>query len=237
MATLLGRVGEVEIVAECGDGAKAVEAIRTLSPDLVFLDVQMPEFSGFEVLQTVGPADMPLVVFATAHDEYAVRAFEAHALDYLLKPFDEERVRRAVDRAREELAKSRRPRGRLEALVRSLRLDRQYLQRLVVKARGRVLFLKVSEVEWFEAAGNYVTAHVGAAQHLIRDTVAALEGKLDPEQVARIHRSKIVNLERVRELSAWFHGEQVLILKDGTELRVGRAFRARLQRFVDNIVE
>jgi two-component system LytT family response regulator len=237
LTALLRGGGNVDIVAECSDGGQAVEAIRTLSLDLVFLDVQMPELDGFEVLQTVGPDDMPLVVFATAHDEYAVRAFEAHALDYLLKPFDEERLRRVVDRAREELAKRHDPTERLEALVRSLRLDRHYLQRLVVKARGRVLFVKVSDVDWFEAAGNYVTAHIGVAQHLIRETVSALEGKLDPEQFVRIHRSTIVNLERVRELSAWSRGEQLLALKDGITLHVGRAFRTRLQRFVDNALE
>lgn len=237
IAALLKGAGDVEVVAECGDGAKAVEAIRTLSPDLVFLDVQMPEFGGFEVLQAVGPAQMPLVVFATAHDEYAVRAFEAHALDYLLKPFEEERLRHAVDRAREELAKRRFPTDRLEALVRSLRRDRQYLRRLVVKARGRVLFLKVQDVDWFEAAGNYVMAHIGSAEHLIRDTLAAVEGKLDPEQFVRTHRAIIVNLERVRELSPWSRGEQILILKDGTTLNVGRAYRTRLQRFLNNALE
>ncbi len=237
LAAFLQSVGDVQVVGECGNGAEAVEAIRDLAPDLAFLDVQMPEFNGFEVLQSIGPDRMPLVVFATAYDDYAVRAFEAHALDYLLKPFGEERLRQAVVRAREELGRKRVWAGGLEALVLELRRERRYLRRLVVKAGGRVIFLRAADVDWFEAAGNYVTLHVGTVQHLIRDTVGALETKLDPELFVRIHRSTIVNLDRVRELSPWFRGEQMITLKDGTSLAVGRAFRRRLQRFVHNIAE
>jgi two-component system, LytTR family, response regulator len=237
IAAFLQSVGDVQVVGECGNGAEAVESIRDLAPDLVFLDVQMPEFNGFEVLQSVGADRMPLVVFATAYDDYAVRAFEAHALDYLLKPFDEERLCQAVARAREELGRKRVTAGGLEALVQELRRERRYLRRLVVKAGGRVIFLLAADVDWFEAAGNYVTLHVGTAQHLIRDTVGALETKLDPELFVRIHRSTIVNLDRVRELSPWFRGEQMITLTDGTSLAVGRAFRHRLRRFVDNVAE
>jgi two-component system, LytTR family, response regulator len=237
IAALLEGVSDVEVVGECASGAEAVAAIEEQAPDVVFLDVQMPEFDGFDVLQAVGPDRMPLVVFATAHDEYAVRAFEAHALDYLLKPFDDERLRRALDRAREELAKRQVPADRLQALVESLRRDRRYLQRLVVRARGRVVFLRAAEVDWIEAAANYATLHVGASEYLVRDTVASLESKLDPEQFLRIHRSTIVNLDRVSGVSAWVRGEQALALKDGTRLTVGRAFRGRLKRFLDNVVE
>jgi two-component system LytT family response regulator len=237
IASLVEDAADVTVAAECGGGAEAVAAIQDDKPDLVFLDVQMPEIDGFDVLQAVGPERMPLVVFATAYDEYAVRAFEAHALDYLLKPFDDDRLRQALDRAREELARRRVHGGGLQALVESLRRDRRYLRRLVVKAHGRVLFLRAAEVDWLEAAANYVVLHVGSNEYLVRDTVADLEVKLDPEQFVRVHRSTIVNLDRVKELSAWARGEQALTLKDGTQLTVGRAFRSRLQRFLDNALD
>jgi two-component system LytT family response regulator len=234
VATLLRRFTDVEIVRECKDGADAVDAINELSPDLVFLDVQMPDVDGFEVLQSLGPERMPLVVFTTAYDEYAVRAFEAHALDYLLKPFDEERMAEALARARQELTKRHLATERLTALSRSLLRDHRYLRRVVVKSGSRVLFLPVGEVDWFEAAANYIGLHVGGQEYLMRDTVAALERKLDPDQFVRIHRSTIVNLDRVRELSPWGGGDQALSLKDGTVLTVGRAFRRRLERFLRN---
>jgi len=237
VAALLKASSDAEVVGECGDGAEAVTAIQEQAPDLVFLDVQMPELDGFEVLQAVGPDRMPLVVFATAYDEFAVRAFEAHALDYLLKPLDDQRFARSLERARQELLKMQPHTDRLEALVQSLRRDRRYLRRLVVKARGRVRFLRVADVDWIEADGNYVTVHLGRDQCLIRETVASLATKLDPEQFVRIHRSAIVNLDRALELSPWSRGEQALVLKDGTQLSVGRAFRGRLQRFLDNALE
>jgi len=236
VAALLRPFPEVEVVRECASGAEAVDAINELAPDLVFLDVQMPDFDGFDVLQSVASGRMPLIVFTTAYDEYAVRAFEAHALDYLLKPFDEDRLGMALARARQELAKPHVVTERLAALSRSLPRDHKYLRRLVVKSGSRVLFLPVSDVDWFEAAGNYVALHVGGQEHLIRDTVAALERKLDPDQFVRVHRSTIVNLDRVRELSPWAGGDQALTLKDSTSLRVGRAFRSRLERFLRNTV-
>lgn len=236
IASLLEGQADVTIVAECASGAEAVVAIRDEQPDLVFLDVQMPELDGFDVLRAACPERAPLVVFATAYDEYAVRAFETHALDYLLKPIDDDRFRRTLERAREELAGRRGRHDGLQALIASLRSDRRYLRRLVVKAAGRVLFLRASDVDWVEAAANYVVLHVGSSEHLMRDALAGLELKLDPEQFVRIHRSTIVNLDRVKDLSAWVRGEQVLTLKDGTRLAVGRAFRQRLQRFLDNAV-
>ncbi len=237
IASLLRSEQDVEIVGECGDGAEAVARIVELAPDLVFLDVQMPEIDGFEVLEAVGSERMPRVIFVTAYDSYALRAFEAQALDYLLKPFDDERFARALDRARKELAQP--PplleRG-LRALIESLPRDRKFLQRLVVKAGGRVLFLRTSDVDWFEASGNYVTLHLGRESHLLRTTMSALAPKLDPEQFVRIHRSAIVNLDRVKELLPWFRGELTLVLHDGTRLTVGRAFRERLQHLLKNVV-
>ncbi len=235
IAGLLEAEPDVEIVGECADGAAAVQDILALSPDLVFLDVQMPEFDGFDVLHAVGTERMPLVVFATAYDAYAVKAFEANALDYLLKPFDEERFHRSLERAREEIQKTQLVRGEgLQALIRALGDSRRHLRRLAVKDRGRVLFLPAGDVDWFEAAGNYVTLHVGSSEYLIRDTVSGLEARLDPDQFVRIHRSTIVNLDRVQGLAPWAQGEQVMTLKDGTTLTVGRAFRGRLDHLLRN---
>ena len=236
LTALLRDEQDVELLGECAGGAEAVQAILERTPDLVFLDVQMPDFDGFEVLQAIAPGQMPLVIFATAYDEYAIRAFDAHALDYLVKPFDEDRFHRAIGRARDEIEKRRMARiGRLEALTRSLGNEGHFLRRIAVKHHGSVRILRATEVDWFEAADNYVTLHVAGSEYLIRDTVNSLEGKLDPEEFVRVHRAVIVNLDRVLELSAWFHGEQVLTLKDGTRLTVGRAFRGRLQRLLTNM--
>jgi two-component system LytT family response regulator len=194
----------------------------------------MPDIDGFDVLEAVGPENMPVVIFATAYDQYAVQAFDVHALDYLLKPFDEERFRRTLERARQHLERTREaPERTLRALLASLQERRKYLQRLVVKSGGRIFFLKVADIDWFEASGNYVTLHVGRSSHLVRGTMTTLEGRLDPDRFLRVRRSAIVNLERVKELQPWFKGEQVLVLTDGTRLTVGRAFRDRLERLLE----
>jgi len=229
IASLLKPEADVEIAGECSTGADAINKIEVLSPDLVFLDVQMPEINGFEVVDAVGPESMPLVIFATAYDGYALKAFDAHAFDYLLKPFDEERFRHALDRARRELQRPRTASEMpLRSLLDSLRKGSSYLSRLAVKSCGRIIFIKAKEIDWVEASGNYVTLHVGRESHLVRTTMNALEPKLDSEQFVRIHRSTIVNLDRIQELQPWFRGEQVLMLKDGTKLKVGRVFRDRL---------
>ncbi len=234
IASLLKAEPDVEIVGECADGADAVAKIVELSPDLVFLDVQMPDIDGFDVLEAIGPQRMPAVIFATAYDQYAVRAFDVHALDYLLKPFDEERFRRTLERARRHLDQRREePEHALRALLASIQERRRYLQRLVVRSGGRIFFLRVSDVDWFEASANYVTLHVGRAQHLVRGTMNTLEARLDPDRFLRVRRSAIVNVDRVKELEPWFKGEQVLVLTDGTRLTVGRAFRDRLARLLD----
>lgn len=235
IAQLLRRETEIEIVGECADGESAVHSILSLSPQVVFLDVQMPEMDGFEVLQALGSAKPPLVVFVTAYDKYAIRAFDVHAVDYLLKPFDSERFRKTLDRVKDELRRGEGGRDRnLENLLKTLSAQRPYLRRLAAKTGSSVVFLRAEDVDWIEASGNYVTLHIGKESHLIRETMSGLEPKLNPRQFVRIHRGTIVNMDRIKELQPWFSGERVLSLKDGTQLRVGRAFRGRLRRIVDN---
>jgi two-component system LytT family response regulator len=231
LRTLLAREEWVDLIAECPNGTAAIHAIGRLQPDIVFLDIQMPGASGFEVIEAVGPERMPLVVFVTAFDQYALRAFDVHALDYLLKPFDRQRFHEALLRARQQL--ERRPNGDLERrlleLVQDLRPASQRLERFVIKSGGRVFFVRADEIDWIEAAGNYVKLHVGSEGHLFRETMNALESRLDPDTFFRIHRSHIVNIERVKELQPWFNGEYVVFLRDGTRLTLSRGYREKLQ--------
>jgi two-component system, LytTR family, response regulator len=231
LRTLLAAEDWIELVAECHDGTSAVAAVHRFRPDLLFLDVQMPGASGFEVLDALAPDEVPFVIFVTAFDRFALRAFEVHALDYLLKPFDRERFHDALTRAREQI--ERRSAGDLErrllALVQDLKPAPQPLERFVVKSGGRVFFVRADEIEWIEAAGNYVKLHVGSATHLFRETMNAVETKLNPDLFYRIHRSHIVNIERVRELQPWFNGEYVVFLNSGTRLTLSRGYREKLQ--------
>jgi len=221
----------LDLVAECRDGAETIASIARLQPDLVFLDVQMPGATGFEVIDAIGPSKMPLVVFVTAFDQYALRAFEVHALDYLLKPFDRERFEQALTRARQQL--DRRGNGDLERrlleLVQDLKPAAHRLERFVIKSGGRVFFVRADEIDWIEAAGNYVKLHVGEETHLFRETMNALEAQLDADTFFRIHRSHIVNIERIKELQPWFNGEYVVFLKSGTRLTLSRGYREKLQ--------
>jgi two-component system, LytTR family, response regulator len=220
----------LQIVAECQNGTEAIEAIDRLYPDLVLLDVQMPGATGFEVIEAVRPDRMPLIVFVTAFDKYALRAFDVHALDYLLKPFDRERFGQSLARARQQL--ERPGNGDLErrllALVQDLRAAPR-LERFVIKSGGRVFFVRADEIDWIEAAGNYVKLHVGRDAHLFRETMSTLESRLDPDTFFRIHRSHIVNIERVKELQPWFNGEYVVFLRSGTRLTLSRGYREKLQ--------
>ena len=230
--SLLKQEDDFEVIGECADGTQAVSVIQHQSPDLVFLDVQMPGCSGFDVIQNVGADRMPTVVFVTAYDEYALRAFEVHALDYLLKPFGKDRFQETLKHAREAL--DRRRAGdlgrRLLALVHDIKPGQQErLDRLVVKSGGRVFFLRTDEIDWIEAAGNYVRLHLGDESHLFRETMNHMETRLDARRFARIHRSRIVNIERIRELQPWFNGEYVVILRNGTRLTLSRNYRERLQ--------
>ncbi len=229
--TLLTGEPEIEVVGECGDGHKAVAAIRRHAPDLLFLDVQMPELDGFGVLQELGAQPLPVVVFVTAYDKYALRAFEVHALDYLLKPFDRERFYKTLTRARAQIRqeKSGEVSERILALLADLKGAPKHLERLVIKSGGRVFFLRTEEIDWIEAAGNYVRLHTGGEEHLLRETMSKLEAQLDPGKFLRIHRSTIVNLERIQELQPAFHGDYVVLLRDGTRLTLSRSYRDKLQ--------
>ena len=221
----------IEVVEEVGDGLDAIAAIQKLRPDLVFLDVQMPGATGFEVIDAIGAEHMPFVVFVTAYDKYALKAFDVHAIDYLLKPFDKERFRSGLARARQQL--ERRSSGELERrlleLVQDLKPAAAKIDRFVIKSGGRVFFVRAEEIDWIEAAGNYVKLHVGKEAHLFRETMSALEARLHPDTFYRIHRSHIVNIERVKELQPWFNGEYVVLLKDGTQLTLSRGYREKLQ--------
>jgi two-component system LytT family response regulator len=229
--SLLQQESDVEVIGQCADGVQAVSAIQQQSPDLVFLDVQMPGCDGFGVIQNIGAERMPTVVFVTAYDEYALRAFEVHALDYLLKPFGKDRFQETLKHARESL--ERRRAGdlgrRLLALVHDLKPEQQRLDRLVVKSGGRVFFLRTEEIDWIEAAGNYVRLHLGEENHLFRETMNGMESRLDTRRFVRIHRSRIVNTERIKELQPWFNGEYVVILRNGTRLTLSRGYREKLQ--------
>jgi len=221
----------LEVVEEVGDGLAAIAAIQKLRPDIVFLDVQMPGATGFEVIEAIGPDHMPFVVFVTAYDKYALKAFDVHAIDYLLKPFDKDRFHSGLARARLQL--ERRSTGELERrlleLVQDLKPASSKIERFVIKSGGRVFFVRAEEIDWIEAAGNYVKLHVGNEAHLFRETMNALEAKLHTDTFYRIHRSHIVNIERVRELQPWFNGEYVVFLKDGTRLTLSRGYREKLQ--------
>jgi len=230
---LLDREDDVAVIGECANGEEAVAAIGTHTPDLVFLDVQMPVLDGFAVLEAVGAAQMPVVIFVTAYDQYALQAFDVHALDYLLKPFDRERFQKALERARVHLrhkdldALSH----RLQALLDQAHPAKKntYLKRLAVKTGGQVFFLNVEEIDWIEAAGNYAGLHIKEKTHLIRETMSDLEARLSPELFLRIHRSTIVNRDRIKALKPVSNGEYVLTLHDGTRLASSRSYRAGVQ--------
>lgn len=220
---------DIEVVGECGNGKDAVAAIKHLKPDLVFLDIQMPEKNGFEVIRSLNGKNLPAVIFVTAYDQYALQAFDVHALDYLLKPFNRDRLHRAVERAREAVSLKRKGAldERLMSLIADLGHGKKYLERLVVKSAGRVSFLKADEIDWIEAAGNYVKLHVGRESHMIRETMNGIETKLDPDRFLRIHRSTVVNIDKIKELHPMFSGDYAVILLDGTELALSRNYRDR----------
>ena len=231
---LLASEPDLQIVAECSDGLGAVEAVRQHGPDLLFLDVQMPELDGFGVLAALGSDAPPAVIFVTAHDRFALQAFEVHAVDYLLKPFDRERLRNAVARVRQRFA-ARPAAGGLDPqigeLLASLNREKTLPGRLAIKVEGRVRLLRVAEVDWVESADNYVAVHVGKETLLHRETLAAFEARLPAAQFVRISRTTIVNLERVKELEPLFHGEYAVILRDGTKLTLSRTHRDKLGLF------
>lgn len=226
---LLSAEPDTEIIGECADGRETVAAIRTASPDLVFLDVQMPELDGFGVLRALGEERLPAVIFVTAYDRYAVRAFETCAVDYLLKPFDRERLRRALHRGRTRARESESTR-RISSLLNLPPARPPCLERLIVKSVGRVTILNVEDLDWIQAADNYAELHVGKSVHLLRQTMTGLEQQLPPHQFARISRSLLVNLHRIVELRPSPHGGARVHLRDGTQLGVSRNHRRELER-------
>ena len=251
IALLLADDPQIEVIGECGNGVDAVRAIREHRPDLVFLDIQMPEMGGFEVIEALGPAAMPAVVFVTAYDQYAVRAFDVHALDYLLKPFDDERFFQTLGRIKEhiQLTQVSSLSERLMALLASYQQTAQgqsgksggpnpptpptrRRHRLAVKSTGRVVFVDVADIDWIEAADYYVQLHVGERTYLHRQTMASLEKELDPEIFLRIHRSAIVHRQRIREIRHHSKRDLVVVLDGGVELKVARSHRDKLQKLL-----
>jgi two-component system, LytTR family, response regulator len=227
---LLRAEADIEIAGEASNGRDAVELIRAAKPALVFLDVQMPELDGFGVLAELSDEERPAVVFVTAFDKFALKAFDVHAVDYLLKPFDKERFQTALRRALDHLVRSqpKQIHDQLSALLNELR-PAQQSDRIAVKGEGRVVFLKTSDIDWVEAADNYVSLHVGKESHLLRETMTSIEARL-PKAFLRISRSTIVNTERIKELQPLFHGEYAVILRDGTKLTLSRSHRDKLQQ-------
>lgn len=223
---------DIEIVGEASNAAEAVELIRRTSPDVVLLDVRMPDADGFQVIEEIGPGNMPVVVFVTAYDTHAIRAFEVHAVDYVLKPFEDGRLIGALDRARRWLrADDRADDDRLDRLVSSMKPDgAPWATRIMVREGDRIRFERVNDIDYVEASNNDVVIHAGSREARIRSTLKGLASRLDPSRFIRIHRSTLVNLDRVREVQPWFGGDYVAILEDGRQLRVSRTYRDALLR-------
>jgi two-component system, LytTR family, response regulator len=237
LRVLLEKDPQIEILDECRNGREAVKAINTLSPDLIFLDIQMPEMDGFDVLERAGPEHIQAIIFVTAFDQYALKAFDVHALDYLLKPFDDERFAHALRRAKSQIEARQinKLTQRLLALLEERESERKvsleqknYLTRLMIKASGRVMLLKVDDIDFIEADGNYAKLHVGRKAHLLREKMHDLEVRLDPAKFVRIHRSIIVNLDRIKEMHPHFNGDYIVVLHDGRQLRLSRTRRENL---------
>ncbi len=227
IAAFLNDMPGISVIGECGSGREAIKLIREKSPDLLFLDIQMPEVGGFDVLQAIGRENMPIIIFTTAHDQHALKAFEVHALDYLLKPFSRQRFAGAVERARIQFGNlnHREPDPKIAALIETLRPEQRHLSRFVVRSSQRVVFVKVTDVDWIESAGNYALLHIGAQTHIIRETMQALEKKLCPGSFRRVSRSAIVNLSRIKEIQPMVKGEYTLILETGKHLAMSRSLR------------
>jgi len=237
---LLEKQQDIQIVGIARDGREAVALIRGRQPDLVLLDIQMPDIDGLGVLREIGPESLPVTIFVTAYDKYAIRAFEAQALDYLLKPFSDERFEAALGRARAQIRTQKA--GELARRISNLLAQTAAaetppdapteLSRLAIRSGGRVTFLNVEEIDWIEAAGVYVYLHAGGKAILFRATLGQLEARLDPQRFVRVHRSAIVNTDRIRELYPRSHGDYVVVLRDGTEVTLSRSFRPALEKWL-----
>ena len=224
---------DIEIVGECGDGFEAVRAVTEIKPDLMLLDVQMPGLDGFGVLASLEAQDLPAVIFVTAFDRYALKAFEAHAVDYLMKPFSSERLHDAVGRARAQIDRSseRDLKAALHALLEDIQRERAYPEWLLIKKEDRSVFLRVADIDWIESSRNNVRLHVGKEVYVFHETTTGIESKLDPKKFFRIHRSTIVNIEKIKEMHPWFNGDYAVTLKDGTKLTLSSTYRERLKEF------
>ena len=236
---LLGEESGVQVVAECQNGQATIDAVHDYKPDLLLIDIRMPDMDGFQVLEKIAPDEMPVVVFTTAYDQFAIRAFDAHALDYLLKPFEQERLHDAIERTRAELLKSH----QLDLTTRILDLlakadpkgePKSSDDRMVIRAGGKVVFLDVKEIDWIEASANYVKVNVGKDSYLLREGIGSISERLDPDRFVRIHRSAIVNVRKIKELQPCESGEYIAVLKNGKELSCSRGYRAQLQRLIGN---
>ena len=225
---------QIEIIGDCSNGDDAIEVVKTSRPDLLLLDIQMPGTDGFGVLEALDPSEIPCIIFITAYDQYAVKAFEVYALDYLLKPFDRERFSKAIERAKQHVFKERNKSltDRVLAALNEIKNKPEYLERLVIRTKGHIFFIKTEEIDWLEAEGNYVRLHSGKESYLLRDAISSLETQLDPKKFLRIHRSAIVNINRIQELQPWFHGEYRVILQDGVQLTLSRSYRDKLNELV-----
>lgn len=247
----LEELGDIAVVGTCANGREAIKSVKELKPDLVFLDIQMPGIDGFAVVRALmGDTEMPLIVFVTAYDEYAVEAFEAHALDYLLKPVDEARLDEALFRVRDRLSERRAveqnaklleliegmdtpPKVALTAILDSSGgTEERYPKRLSIKDRGRITIVEVDSIDYIDAAGDYMCIHVSEATHILRETMKTMEKRLDPAKFQRIHRSTIVNLDRIAEVFPHANGECFLKLKSGGALKVSRSYKAVVSRFL-----
>jgi two-component system LytT family response regulator len=228
ISLLLAEEQDFEILEECASGAKAIQAIESMEPDLVFLDIQMPGINGFDVLRNVEPEQLPLVVFVTAYDQYAVQAFEVHALDYLLKPFEDERFTQTLSRIRERLAGQGNKESRLAlmTLLEEVKARRKEIDRLLIKSAGRVFFMPLGKIDWIEASGNYVRIHAAGEVHFMRETMGDMENQLPPARFVRVHRSAIVNLKKIKELLPSTKGEFDIELLNGEKITLSRKYRA-----------
>lgn len=223
----------IEVIGEAVNGFKAVEEIVSKKPDLVFLDIQMPAMDGFEVIKHIEKIIVPQIIFVTAHDKYALKAFEVHALDYLLKPFDRDRFFAAVSRAKKVILSQRKRQieDRMNNLLKSLKTDKRYFTRLLIKSKARFFFIQTNDIAYIQAAGNYIIIYVEKTEHLLRQTLSSMEEKLDPEKFVRIHRSAIVNIDRIKEIKTSMTGDYTIHMLDGKELVLSRKYKDRLLSF------
>ncbi len=236
IALMLENESDIKIVGQCGDGKSAARAIKSKAPDLVFLDIQLPEMDGFEIIESIPANRLPLIVFVTAYDQFALKAFKVHAVDYLLKPVEGERLAEALDHARSQMhLRDPSRHARLVELLRDLDSHRGRTNRIVLKSEGEVLCLKPSEIDWVESAGNYVCFHVGASTHIFRETMNQVEERLRQHNFLRIHRSAIVNFDRVKKLKPLLYGDYTAELRDGTKLTLSRAYRQAVLKKIESI--